>query len=529
MSAIEAHDLFHLYSTPHGDVAALRGLSLTMADGEIVSVLGPTGAGKSTLLNLCAGFQRPSGGSLTVLGVPVAPATAARLDRLRRESIGIVDQHYHRALPPELTVGEIVELPLHLAGRRDAETRRRARATLRAAGLAGREAARPWELSGGEQQRVAVCAALAKAPRLLLADEPTGELDRAGSDGLVDLLLELLAESGAAALVVTHDHAVAARAERTIHLRDGRLSGEGAAKPVLVVDEQGWLRLPRRLREQAHIGAHVRASAENDRIELRAEQGIGPGHAPRASRRPAPDGAERRAGADVVLDRVTKRYGSGATARTVVRALSTTFPAQKLHAIVGPSGAGKTTLLDLIAVLDRPDDGEVRVAGERVDRLSAPDAAAWRQRTVGYVSQHATLVDFLSARENVEFVLDARGIDLPEQRERAAFWLAWAGLADLAERRADRLSGGERRLVAVVRALAPGPPLLLADEPTAQLDRPHGRLVLRLLEAAVELGTTVVAAGHDPDLAAAADRCLRLDEAAEASKAAPVPESKLPG
>src|SRR5207244_1251762 len=125
-----------------------------------------------------------------------------------------------------------------------------------------------------------------------------------------------------------------------------------------------------------HIGAHVRASAESDRIELRPEHAVGPGHAPRASRRPGVDGAERRVGVDVVLDRVTKRYGSDATARTVLRALSTTFPAQKLHAIVGPSGAGKTTLLDLIAVLDRPDDGEVRVAGERVDRLSAADAAA---------------------------------------------------------------------------------------------------------------------------------------------------------
>ncbi len=99
MPAVEASDVFHLYATAHGDVAALRGLNLTVADGEVVSVLGPTGAGKSTLLDLCAGFRRPSGGSLNVLGVPVATATAARVERLRRDSIGIVGQHYHRALP----------------------------------------------------------------------------------------------------------------------------------------------------------------------------------------------------------------------------------------------------------------------------------------------------------------------------------------------------------------------------------------------------------------------------------------------
>jgi len=283
---------------------------------------------------------------------------------------------------------------------------------------------------------------------------------------------------------------------------------------VLVVDEQGWLRLPRRLREQVGLAAHVRATAKGDRIELRAEQIGRPDKAPRAARRIPVDRLERRAAAEVVLEGVAKAYGAGTSARPVLQGLSATFQARQLHAIVGPSGAGKTTVLGLVAALERPDDGEIRVAGERIDRLSAGEAAAWRRRTIGYVSQHATLVDFLSTRENVELVLAARGLGPAEQRERAEPWLAWAGLSDLAERRADRLSGGERRLVAVVRALAPSPPLLLADEPTAQLDRANGRLVLKLLEDAVDLGTTVLAAGHDPDLAAAAHDCLRLDEAA---------------
>jgi putative ABC transport system ATP-binding protein len=152
----------------------------------------------------------------------------------------------------------------------------------------------------------------------------------------------------------------------------------------------------------------------------------------------------------------------------------------------------------------------VWVGGERVDGLNADDAARWRQRMLGYVSQHSTLVDFLSARENVELALRLRRFERDEARRRAERWLGWVGLAKLAERRADQLSGGEQRRVALARALAPGPRVLLADEPTAHLDQFSGRQVIRLLEQAVEEGTTVVAASHDPDLVAAAGTTLTL-------------------
>jgi ABC-type lipoprotein export system ATPase subunit len=271
MTAVVAEDLFHLYRAAHGDVAALRGLSLRVADGELVSVLGPSGSGKTTLLGLCAGFLRPSSGGLHVLDRPLERASAHEVARLRRGSIGIVRQHYHRSLPRDLSVEEIVALPVRLLGRYGRADRGRTADLLRAAGLERRARARPVELSGGEQQRVAVCAALAKRPRLLLADEPTGELDAAASAAVVELLLGLAGEAGAAALIVTHDPEVALRTERTIHIRDGRLAAEGTARPVLIVDEQGWLRLPRRLREQAGVGERVRAQASWGKVELLAE------------------------------------------------------------------------------------------------------------------------------------------------------------------------------------------------------------------------------------------------------------------
>ena len=519
MPALQAKELFYLYRAPYGDVPALRGLSLEVGEGEVVSVLGPSGSGKTTLLGLCAGFISPSSGELNVLGEPFERAASWQLARVRRRAIGFVRQHYHRALPRELTAEEIVALPLRLVGEAERSARRRARTLLEAAGLKARAEARPEELSGGEQQRVAVCAALAKGPALLLADEPTGELDQRSSATVVELMLELAAESKTAALIVTHDPEVALRTARTIHIRDGRLAAEGTTRPVLIIDEQGWLRLPRRLREEAGLRERVRARASPGRVELVADE-----PAP-VSRTPVPangkrrlDPAEKRYETEVALDRVVKRYGSRDAG--VIEDLSWTFGPEQLHAVAGASGSGKTTLLNLIAALDHPDEGEVWVGGERVDSLSANEAARWRQRVLGYVSQHSTLVEFLSARENVELALALRGFDRGEAERRAVRWLDWVGLRKLADRRADRLSGGEQRRVALARALAPAPRVLVAAEPTAHLDRVTGRMVIRLLEAAArENGTTVIAASHDPDLISAAETRLALGSHEERRRA----------
>jgi len=506
-AVVHADDLFHLYRAGGGDVAALRGLSVEVREREVVSVLGPSGSGKTTLLDLCAGFQQPTSGGLTVLGRRFERATAREVAAVRRQSIGIVRQHYHRSLPRELSVEEIVALPLRLAGRRGPDDRKRVAGLVRAAGLGRRAQARPDELSGGEQQRVAVCAALAKRPGLLLADEPTGELDEAGTAALVELMLELVDDAGAAALIVTHDAYVAEATARTIHIRDGRLAAEGTARPVLIVDEQGWLRLPRRLREQAGVGDHVRAQARWGQVTLvvddpRVQQLLPPQPATRL------EPAEKRA-TELAIDRVTKRHGPETTA--TIDALSWAFEAERLHVIAGPSGSGKTTLLNLLAGLDYPDAGEIWVCGERVDSLAPDDGASFRRRFVGYLSQHSTLVEFLSARENVELALSLHGFDADESHRRAERWLEWVGLEKLAERRADRLSGGEQRRVALARALAPGPRVLLADEPTAHLDQLAARIVIRLLQQAVaESGTTIVAASHDNDVIAAADALLTL-------------------
>jgi putative ABC transport system ATP-binding protein len=203
-----------------GPVNILRGIDLDIAAGEAVGVIGPSGSGKTSLLMVLAGLERASAGSIRIAGQEVTAMDEDALARLRRDGIGIVFQAFH--LIPAMTALENVAVPLELAGARDAFAR--ARAALEAAGLGHRLTHLPGQLSGGEQQRVALARAFAPRPRLLLADEPTGNLDQATGDAVMDLLFELRAEQGTTLMLVTHDAHLAARCSRRVHLADGRVA-----------------------------------------------------------------------------------------------------------------------------------------------------------------------------------------------------------------------------------------------------------------------------------------------------------------
>jgi len=199
----------------------LKDVDLTVAAGERVALLGPSGCGKTTLLNLLGGLDRPDQGEVRLNGEVLAAAGPARLARLRREAMGTVFQLFH--LIPTLTARENVELPLQLLAWPRARIDQRVAELLEAVGLAGRAEAWPRELSGGEMQRVAVARALAARPALLLADEPTGNLDSASGEAVLALLAALTERDGAALVLVTHAPAAAAICHRIIHLKDGRV------------------------------------------------------------------------------------------------------------------------------------------------------------------------------------------------------------------------------------------------------------------------------------------------------------------
>jgi putative ABC transport system ATP-binding protein len=217
---IEAVEVARTYELDGVDVPALKGVSLTIADGDYVAIIGPSGSGKSTLMHLLGALDRPTSGKLLINGKDVATLSAPEMAQLRNETIGFVFQAFH--LLPRTSALDNVALPLVYRGLSARERRRRAASTLERVGLAHRVNHRPNQLSGGEQQRVAIARALVTEPTVLLADEPTGNLDSATGQAVLELL-EQLNNEGVALVMVTHDRDIATRAHRQIAMRDGEI------------------------------------------------------------------------------------------------------------------------------------------------------------------------------------------------------------------------------------------------------------------------------------------------------------------
>jgi len=224
-AVLEARNLAKTYETGGAKVLALRGVDLSIKRGEFVAIMGPSGCGKSTLLNLLAGFDRPTAGEVWLGGERIDELSETELARLRRRKIGFVFQFFN--LLPTLTAVENVELPLLLVGQRRRKARTSANALLSDLGIPDKHAVAPAELSGGQQQRVALARALANTPEIVLADEPTGNLDSAAARDVLGLLRQAR-DLGQTLLLVTHDASVASAADRVITLRDGLVANETA-------------------------------------------------------------------------------------------------------------------------------------------------------------------------------------------------------------------------------------------------------------------------------------------------------------
>jgi len=286
LEEIRCRGLVRIFATDGIEVQALQGLDLAVERGEVVAVVGASGSGKSTLLNILSGMDLPTAGSASVAGTDLLAMTRRDRVRYQRSTVGFVWQQTGRNLLPYLTAAENVRVPLEIA-RTGARADRAARVTdllemLEVGHLADRV---PAQMSGGQQQRVAIAVAVAGSPRVLLADEPTGELDEATSAEVLESLRSVNAETGVTTLIVTHDPAVSEHVARTVQIRDGRTSTEvlrrteidedGAQRHVAeefaVLDRVGRMQLPQDFVSALDLRDRVRLALEADHVEVRPD------------------------------------------------------------------------------------------------------------------------------------------------------------------------------------------------------------------------------------------------------------------
>jgi putative ABC transport system ATP-binding protein len=270
---VECTNVIKIHKQGNLEVVALHGLDFSMEEGEFVSIVGASGAGKSTLLAILAGFERPSAGSVVVADRDLTVMSSEEAPTYYRSDVGMVWQDFTRNLVPYLDLAGNVELLLLLAGVGGRKRKQRALTLLEEVGLRGKAHGQIHTLSGSEQQRLALCVALATEPQLLLADELTGELDTETSIAVFDLPKRLSLETGLSVLVVTHDLAIAQRTDRVVRIVDGRIATQSrrGASELVSIDERGMIQLPRDLLIESGMDGHVRVKVVPEGLLIERE------------------------------------------------------------------------------------------------------------------------------------------------------------------------------------------------------------------------------------------------------------------
>jgi ABC-type lipoprotein export system ATPase subunit len=280
---IECSGLFKIYKAADLEVVALRGLELNVTAGEIIAIVGASGSGKSTLLNILAGYDAPSAGTIRVGDYDLLQMTNKEVVEYRRHEVGFIWQETSRNLFPYLTALENVELPMVISGASGSDRRERAQELLNVVGLGDRADHKPSQLSGGEQQRVAIAVGLSNQPPLLLADEPTGELDDKTGEEVLELLNKVNQDLGTTIVIVTHDPAIATSVGRAVAIKDGKTSTETTrevsferklggdatdTEEFLLIDSAGSVQIPRELLDELNIGRRVRVDKKDGKVTL---------------------------------------------------------------------------------------------------------------------------------------------------------------------------------------------------------------------------------------------------------------------
>ncbi len=478
------------YETGSVPFVALKDVTFDIRPGEFLGITGKSGAGKTTLLNMISGVSEMTSGHISFH--PLKPGAAASVisieslneDELalwRADNLGIIYQSFE--LMPTLSLVENVMLPPDFSGGyHPALSRKRALELLELVDIVDHAHKIPAHISGGQKQRVAIARALVNDPPLIIADEPTGNLDSLTAETIFQIF-EKLVKQGKTIVMVTHDDGFASRFSRRLHIADGLVTGPAEKEGDLPA---GVLRRT----ELSHVGLVSKPSSLAGTSPSPSEQA------------PA-----------IVLRNVHKTYENAAGKFTALKSINLELDYGQFVSIVGKSGCGKSTLLNMITGIDHPTEGDVIVGNEHIYKMGESKRALWRGRNLGVVFQFFQLLPTLTLLENIMLPMDYCNLYLFADRpSRAMELLKRVGLEDQADKLPGAVSSGQQQSAAIARALATDPSIILADEPTGNLDSQASKSILDLFRSLADRGKTVLIVTHDPSITERTDQTIILSD-----------------
>jgi ABC-type lipoprotein export system ATPase subunit len=488
---VQMQDVVKTYNTGEAPFVALDHVNLDIKQGEFLGITGKSGAGKSTLLNMIAGVSElTSGNILFHWGGDEAPNPPVIINSLsedklatwRGENLGIIYQSFE--LMPTLSLVENVMLPPDFLGAYNPIiTKKRALELLDLVEIGNHAYKIPAHISGGQKQRVAIARALVNDPHLIIADEPTGNLDSVTAETIFQIFEKLVAQ-GKTVVMVTHDENFAPRFTRRFQIVDGTVSdpSENRASPVV--------------KKEAPIQVRRVSAESKSRIEVIS--------APKEPREEKPA---------IILRNVEKVYENAAGKFLALKSINLQLNYGQFISIVGKSGCGKSTLLNMVTGIDHPTAGDVIIGGEHIYKMSESKRALWRGKNMGVVFQFFQLLPTLTLLENTMLPMDYCNLyPFYERPDRAMELLKMVGLEDQAHKLPTAVSSGQQQSAAIARGLATDPSIILADEPTGNLDSRAADNVLNLFENLARRGKTVLIVTHDPSITQRTDQTITLSD-----------------
>jgi ABC-type lipoprotein export system ATPase subunit len=514
-------DVCKLYKTGSGDFAALKEINIDILPGEFLGIVGKSGAGKTTLLNMIAGVSRISSGEVlfypqTVGAVrepplPIGQMSQDELATWRGENLGIVYQSFE--LMPQLDLVNNIMLPQEFAGGfRRGLSQEQALELLDIVELKEHAYKLPAHISGGQKQRVAIARALINDPALIVADEPTGSLDSVTAETIFNIFAKLV-ERGKTVVMVTHDMELAARFSRRLVISDGQLVDgseqlPGASEQYSVTSEQ-------------YSVTSEQLAVTSDQSTVNSQQSTITAVRPSNVQQSAigiPTSDIRHPTSEIprpaiLLKEVVKTYVNAAGSFTALKRVDLAIDYGQFVALVGKSGSGKSTLLNMLTGIDHPTSGKVLIGDKDIYSMSESERALWRGHNVGIVFQFFQLLPTLTLLENTILPMDYCDVYAYSERpQRALELLKMVGLEDHAYDLPAHVSNGQQQAAAIARSLATDPPIIVADEPTGNLDSKSADVVIRVFQALAEQGKTILIVTHDPSLTSRVDRTVIISD-----------------